>query len=191
MDGTLSISTTTNRSDHPMATASPRPVILSTQMLQDQILRCCCDPAPAAITPAALPAPAQTEPAPPAAPAVLNIWQRMSPIERTRGGVEIVVTVINSGAQTAEDVVLTATLTPVLAKTRYRLKAGPGWLAATLAKLESAPVALAPGRAQTFSWAITPVRKSAAVSLTSTASAVAADPAVSSAAGTLTVSIGG
>jgi hypothetical protein len=174
-----------------MATANPRPVILSTQMLQEQILRCCCEPAPAAITSAALPAAARTEPAPPPAPAVLNIWQRMSPVAGARGGVEIVVTVINSGARTAEDVILTATLSPVLASTRYRLKADPGWLAATLAKLESAPVALAPGRAQTFSFAIRPVRKSAAVSVTSTVSAVAADPAVASAAGTLTVSVGG
>jgi hypothetical protein len=176
-----------------MVTANPgvRPVILSTEMLQDQILRCCCGPAPAASTSAALPAASQPEPAPPAARAVLNIWQRMSPVARTRGGVEIVVTVINSGAQTAEDVVLTATLSPVLPKTRYKLKADPGWQTATLAKLESAPVALQPGKARTFSLQITPVRKSAAVSVTSMASAVASNPEVSSAAGTLTVSIGG
>jgi hypothetical protein len=174
-----------------MATANPRPLILSTQMLQDQILRCCCDPAPAAGTSATSPAAAQPERAPRAAQAVLNIWQRMKPVEGTSGGVEIVVTMINSGAQTAEDVVLTATLSPVLAKSRYKLKAGPGWLAATLAKLESAPVTLRPGEARTFSLQIAPVRKSAAVSVTSAASAVAADPAVSSAAGTLTVSIGG
>jgi hypothetical protein len=174
-----------------MATANPRPLILSTQMLQDQIMRCCCDPEPPAGTSVALPAAARAETAAPAAHAVLNIWQRMSRVEGTPGGVEIVVTVINSGAQTAEDVVLTATLSPVLAKTRYKLKAGPGWLTATLAKLESAPVTLQPGKARTFSLQIAPVRKSAAVSVTSAASAVAADPAVTSAADTLTVSIGG
>lgn len=174
-----------------MVTANPRPVILSTEMLQDQILRCCCDPAPAANPSAALRAASQPEPAPPAAQAVLNIWQRMSRVERTRGGVEIVVTVINSGARTAEDVALTLALSPVLRKTKYNLRPGPEWLTATLAKLESAPLALQPGKARTFSLQIVPVRKSAAVSVTSVASAIASDPAVSSAAGTLTVSVGG
>jgi len=187
-----------------MVTANPRPVILSTQMLQDQILRCCCEPAPAASPSAALPAATQPEPAP-AAQAVLNIWQRMNRVAETHGGVQIVVTLINSGARIAEDVVLTVTLSPVLPKTRYKLKAGPEWQAATLAKLESAPVALEPGKARTLSLEIAPVRKkskpvtkkksvskkkSAAVSVTSIAFAVSSNPAVSSRAGALTVSIG-
>jgi hypothetical protein len=174
-----------------MITANPRPVILSTEMLQDQILRCCCAPAPAANPSAVLPAAARSDPAPPAVHAVLNIWQRVSRVEGTRGGAQIVVTVINSGARIAEDVVLTVNLSPALPKARYRLKADVGWQTATLAKLESAPVVLQPGRAQTFSLQIVPVRKSTAVSVTSAASAIAADPAVPSAAGALMVSIGG
>jgi hypothetical protein len=174
-----------------MVTANQRHFILSTEMLQEQILRCCCVPAAAASPFAALSAAAQPESPAPATQVVLNISQRMSRVEGTRGGVQIVVTVINSGVQTAADVVVTMSVLPALSRTRYKLKADPEWQTATLAKLESAPVALQPGKARTFSLQITPARKSAAVSVTSMVSAVAADPAISTAAGTLTVSIGG
>jgi hypothetical protein len=174
-----------------MITAHARPVIVSTEMLQEQILRCCCVSESAANPSAAVSAAAQPDSTTPVTQAVLNISQRMRRLEGTRGGVQIVVTVINSGAQTAEDVVVTVSVSPVLPQARYKLKADTEWQTATLAKLESAPVALQPGKARTFSLQITPARKSAAVSVTSMASAVAADPAISTAAGTLTVSIGG
>jgi hypothetical protein len=167
-----------------------RRVILSTAVLQDQLVRCCCGPASSSSSSSSIPTrPVPSQPA--LAVAALNVGQRATRIAGTDGAVQIAITVMNSGPQAAEDVVLTAHLSPDLLENEYELKPAAGWQTATLAQLKSAPVSIQPGRAHTFSFQIAPKVKSAAVTVTSKAFAAASIPGVSSTASPIQATIGG
>jgi hypothetical protein len=192
----LPSATTMNITNSSIDNVSVRRVILSAAVLQDQIIRCCCGPTSSSSSSSSSSTVVTTSPpavAPrfAAAAAVLNIGQRATRIAGTDGAVQIAVTVMNSGARAAEDVVLNVDLSPELPEGEYRLNPALGWQAAALAQLKSPPLAIQPGRAQTFSFQIVPVRKTAAVTVTSRASAVAADPGVSATAGPIQATIGG
>jgi hypothetical protein len=167
---------------------SVRRVLLSTAVLQDQIVRCCCRPASSSSSSSS--SSVITRPGPDAQP-VLNIGQRATAVTGAVGAVQIAVTVLNSGATLAEDLVVTVNLSPALLAGEYQLHPAPGWREATLAKLKSVPVALQPGKAQTLSFQIAPVKPSAPITVTSTASATTSNRGVIGLARPLRATIGG
>lgn len=169
---------------------SIRRVILSTAVLQDQLVRCCCGPSSSSSSSSSI-ATLGGLTRSIAAPAVLNLGQRATRVAGTDGVVQIAITAMNSGAQAAEDVVLTANLSPQLPENEYELKPAAGWQTATLAQLKSAPFSLPPGKAQTFSFQIAPKGKLHATTLTSKAFAAASVPGVSCTASPLQATIGG
>jgi hypothetical protein len=175
---------------NPSIDNSVRQVILSTAVLQDQLVRCCCGPASSSSSSSSI----ATRPGPNAPAvrvAVLNIGQRATRVAGTEGDVQIAITVMNSGPQAAEDVVLTVHLSPDLPENQYELKPAAGWQTATLAQLKSAPASIQPGGAQTFSFQIKPKGKLAAVTVTSKAFAAASIPGVSCTAKPIEATVGG
>lgn len=189
---TLPSASTMNITNASIDAISVRQVILSTAVLQDQIVRCCCGPAASSSSSSAVSLTTITAQRQfGAATAVLNVAQRSTRVAGTDGAVQFAVTVINSGARTAEEVVVVVELSPSLSSADYALTPAPGWQAATLTQLRSAPVTLVPAKAQTLSFEIVPTRKSAAITVTSTASATAASPEVAHIASPIKTVIGG
>ena len=188
---TLPAASTADIANSNIDNVTNRRVILSTAMLEDQIVRCCCGPASSSSSAAVLrpvtdrPAFTQTGP-------MLIVGQRTTRVAGAQpGATQIAATVMNSGLQTAENVVLTVDLTPVLSAEEYTLTSAAGWQSATLGQLKSAPVSIPAGKAQTFSFQIAPVKQSTAVTITSAASAAAATPGISGTASRLQAIVGG
>jgi hypothetical protein len=174
---------------------SVRRVVLSTAVLQAQIVSCCCE---ASSSSSSSSSPANTVAAGQRLAfghAVLNVGQRATrvtdPERLAEGAVQLVVTVANSGGRAADDVVLTVDLTPQLAASEYQLAPAPGWETSNLAQLRSAPVTIAPGKAQSFSFQIRPRDKAEPVRITSKVSAATSDAAVAPATSVITATIGG
>jgi hypothetical protein len=188
----LPSSSAMNITNSSIDNVSVRRVILSTAVLQDQIVRCCCGPSSSSAANST--STISTRPAfktPAAVGAVLNVGQRSTRVAGTEGAVQIAVTVMNSGAQAADDVVLTVNLSPQLPEGEYELKAAEGWQEGALSALKSAPVSIPPGKAQTFSFEIAPAKKSAAITVTCTASATASGSSGPVTASPLQATIGG
>lgn len=172
--------------------ASVRRVILSTAVMQQQIVNCCCGPvssSSASSFGATLLTAAELARA---GAVVLNVAPRATAVANSRtGATQFAVTVINSGVQAVNDVVLTVNLSPQLDPKAFTLTAAKGWVEATLAELKSAPVRLAPGKAQTFSFQVAPVGESAgATKVVLTASAASAASGASHSAAPLDATIG-
>jgi hypothetical protein len=168
---------------------SVRRVLLSAAILQDQIVRCCCGTASSSSSSSS--SSTITRQPSVSGVAVLNVAQRATRVVKPSGAVQLAVTVINSGAQPAQNVVVEVNLSPQLPQGQYTLTPAPGWGTATLTQLKSSPVTLLPGKAQTFSYQIAPVRKSQAVTITATASATAASPVAAHQAAPIQATIGG
>ncbi len=163
-----------------------RRVIVSTAILQDQLVRCCCGPTPSSSSSSSSSSVVISTPP----PAVLNVGQRATRV----AGVEppptqIAVTVMNSGAGAANNIVLTVDLSPALPGNRYKMEPAAGWDTATLAELTSTPFSLLPGKALTLTFNIAPLKQYHAVNVTSKATAVAG--AVTGTAAPLSAAVGG
>jgi len=167
---------------------SVRRVILSTAVLQDQIVRCCCGPAPSSSSSSSAAAAQPPNLTFEGKRAVLNVGQRSTRLG-SAGGVQVAVTMLNSGAHADDGVVLTVDLSPTLSASEYTLTAAE-WASATLAQLKSHPLTLQPGKAHTLSFEIAPTKPTAAVSVTSKAAAVGAAPHVTGAASPLHIVVG-
>jgi hypothetical protein len=113
---------------------------------------------------------------------VLNVAPRATPVPGSEVATQFAVTVINSGVQPADAVVLTVDLSPALDPKKFKLTPAKGWDVATLAELMSTPIRLAPGKAQTFSFVVTGTGRSAGAKISLTATATAASGATHTAA---------
>jgi hypothetical protein len=169
--------------------ASVRRVILSTAVLQEQIVNCCCGPVSSSSASSSTATFRSRQEL--AGAVVLNVAPRATAVANSRtGATQFAVTVINSGVQAADDVVLTVDLSPQLDPKEFTLTAAKGWDVATLTELKSAPIRLAPGKAQTFSFQVAPVGKTPAAKVVLNASAASAASGASHAAAPLDATIG-
>src|SRR5262249_34998961 len=165
--------------------ASVRRVILSAAVMQEQIVNCCCGPVSSSGMSFSNATRLAARELARSSAVVLNVAPGATAGPGQSGVPQFAVTVINSGVQPANDVVLTVDLSPQLDPTQFTLSAAQGWATATLAELRSTPIRLAPGKAQTFSFQVAPVGKAAGVKVVLTSSAVDAASGVSHAAAPL------
>ncbi len=175
---------------------SVRRVILSTAVLQDQLVRCCCGPASSSSSTSSSSASAVLTNQPPGnfavTGAILNVGQRATRAPNTEPpATQIAVTVMNSGSQAAQNAVLTVKLSPTLPADEYKMEPALGWQSVTLAELKTEPFSLQPGKAQTFSFDIAPMRQLQAVTVTSRAEADVAATGVTGTATPLKAIVGG
>lgn len=190
----LPSSSTAEISDSSIDNISNRHIILSTAVLEDQIVRCCCGPVSSSSTSAIASrrVPGLRRGAVPAIPVPLILGQRATRVAGTQQvATQIAVTVMNNGSEAAENVALSVDLSPALSAEDYRLKPAAGWQSASLTQLKSLPTSLPARKAQTFSFEIEPVKQSAAVTITSVASATSSKPGISGTPTRLQAIVGG
>jgi hypothetical protein len=172
-----------------------RRLILSTSILEDQVTRCCCPPASSSSSSSAVISTSrrpQSHPVFKPTNAILVLGQRATRIGATgQTATQIAITVMNNGAAAADNVIVTAGLSPTLSAADYQLKPAMGWQSATLSALKSGPVTLAAGKAQTFSFQIVPVKRLDQSTITCTASVTASNTEGSASASKLQAIVGG
>ena len=193
----LPSATTMNITNTNIDNFSVRRVLLGTAVLQDQIVRCCCGPASSSSSSSgsslgAIPGrPAIRKFALDPAKTGIVTGQRVTRVPGSPGSAQIALTLMNSTSTTVENVVAKVSLSPVLSADMYNLSAAEGWDTANLQHLQSRPIALEPGKAQTLSFQVAPVGKSAAFSVTSSVSVSTGTSGVSGAAYPVQATIGG
>jgi len=174
----------TMRIDNSNIDNSARRILVSTVVLQDQVVRCCCGTVSQASSSSSstvfVPLPAQPQVRVQSAPeaAVLNIGQQAIRVAGTTT-TQITSTVLNSTTEAVENIVLTVDVSPALQGDQYTLSTGQGWSTTTLQKLMSAPFTLQAGKSQVFSFQIAPSSGVADVTVTSSASATTSTSGVS------------
>jgi hypothetical protein len=169
---------------------SIRPVILSTAVLQAQIVACCCGPTGSSSSSSSSSAIFRQQILRAGHGAVLSVAQRATRLIGKNGAVQFTVTVVNSGAQTAEHVVVAADITPLLPAAEFALTLGAGLIKTAAQNLKSEAITLPPGKNHVFSFEIAPVG-TATAQVTVTAAATAANPGAGHAATPIHAQIGG
>ena len=176
---------------------SVRRVIVSSAVLQDQIVRCCCGTTSTSssssttsstgnfVTSRIRSAFGSTT------PGVLTVGQRAKPVPGAERSTQISATVLNSSGTLAKDVVLTVSLSPALPAKQFTVKPSDGWKTSGLKQLVSKPVTLEPGKATTLSFEIVPGPNATAISVTSFIHVATAAPDLAGDARPIQATVGG
>jgi hypothetical protein len=187
----LPSATTMNISNSDIDT-SVRRVILSTAVLQEQLIHCCCGGTRPSSSSSSAVSSSSSSSRPNDGPVILRVGQRATRIASVEPApTQITVTVANAGAQTANNIVVVVDLSPELDSDRYKLQPDATWDGGTLAELKSKPFTLLSGKAQALSFNIAPIRIFRPVTVVSNARAMVSSPATTVNANPLNATVGG
>ena len=178
----LPSSTNMNITNNNIDNFSVRRVILSSAVLQDQIVRCCCGSTSTSSSSSTTSSTSNFTTARirsafgSTTPGVLTVGQRAKRVPGAERSTQISATVLNSSGTLAKDVVLTVSLSPALPARQFTVKPSAGWKSSSPKQLISNPVTLEPGKAVTLSFEIVPGANASSISVTSSVHVATAAP---------------